>query len=246
MSRSRTGLVFCLAALVAFATPLLVVGAVTPVDPEIRLIRTTGSVSALIVTERERVLIINSDNRGVTRSAIGRFARPWEPTITTLLAPANDTAVVGLWEALRDPRIQQVIIVGLPGSDPLWCRIERECAQRGVDLEYVNARSYVALTNAGLVIDPAGMTVSVRHHTAVVAIALTSELLTLGANIAVVNDIAAAPQDADLIVAPSYPETDVMTPVVMVGDRELVHLVLQANTIKVQGGRPRMTNSETN
>lgn len=246
MIRSKTGIVFCLAAIVVFATPLLVAAVIRPPEPEIRLLRTDDRISALIVTERERVLVINSDDRGLTRSAIGRFARPWEPPATTVLAPADDQAAVGLWEALRDPRIQQVIVVGLPGSDPLWSRIERECAQRGIALTYVTQRSHVELTSAELTVDPTDMTISVQHDRAVAAIALTSEPLTFAANVGVVNDVTTETLHLDLIVAPSFPETNVTPPVVMVNDRELVRLVFEADTVRVRGGHLTLDESDAN
>lgn len=236
MSHSRPWLVSCLAALVVFATPLLAAGALTKAAPEIRFIRTGESMSALVVTDQERLLIINSDDRGVTRSALGRLARPWEPATTTLLAPADDDAAIGLWEALRDPRIRQVIVVGVPGRDPIWSRIERECVQRGVEIEYVIMLSHVELTDATLTIEPTGMTVSVRSRGTVVAIALTNQPPSLAANVAVVNDLATLPPEADLVLAASFPNEVLKTPVVRVNDRETVRLVFQPMTVRVQGG----------
>lgn len=246
MSRSRLWLVSCLTAIVVFAVPLLVAGAVTESNPEIRLIRTGNSISALVVTDRERILIINSDERGATRSAIGLLARPWEPFTTTVLAPADDDAAIGLWEALRDPRIRQAIVVGTPGSDPIWSRIERDCAQRGVELEYVSSLSHVELTEAAVTIDPTGMTVSVHSAGAVVAIALANPPVDLAANVAVVNDLATIPPAADLIVAPSFPNESVETPVVRVNDREMVRLVFEPATIRIQGGSVQKTAAGAN
>ena len=236
MSRSRLWLVSCLVALVVFATPLLVAGALTKAAPEIRFIQTGKNMSALFVTHQERVLIINSDDRGVTRSALGRLARPWEPATTTLLAPADDDAAIGLWEALRDPRIQQVIVVGVPGRDPIWSRIERECVQRGVEIEYITATSHVELTDATLTIEPTGMTIGVHSRGSVVAIALTNQPPSLAANVAVVNDLTTLPPAADLVLAPSFPNEVLEAPVVKVNDRETVRLVFQHMTVRVQGG----------
>jgi hypothetical protein len=246
MNRSRIWLISCLAAIVVFAAPLLVAGAVTESASELRLVRTGDNISALIITGNERILLINSDDRTATRSAIGRLARPWEPVTKTLIAPADDAAAVGLWEALRDPRIRQAIIVGTPGSDPIWSRIERECAQRSVELEYVSTLSHVELTGAALTIEPDGMTVRVHSGGGAVAIALANLPVGLAANVAIVNDLTRLPLEVDLVVAPSFSDEDLETPIVRMNDREIVRIRFEPATLRVQGGSLQTSEPKAN
>lgn len=236
MSRSRLWLVSWTTALLVFAVPLIVSGAMKQDAPEIRVIRTGETFSALIVTTGARVLIINSNDRGLTRSAVGRIARPWEPRATTLLAPASDEAAIGLWEALRSPRVERVLVAGVPGSDPIWSGIERDCAKRGIPLEYISTAGVVNLSDVVLMIDPAGPSIRLLSGDASVSMALGDENTFQPAHVVVVNTASSLMGNADLLVSTSVPNEGTEVPVLTVDNREMLRLVFDGSTIRLHGG----------
>lgn len=236
MSRSRLWLTGWLCALIVFAVPIVVAGAVKTDPPEIRVMRTGQNFSALIVTARHRILVINADDRGEARSSLGRFARPWEPDITTVLAPATDSAAIGLWEVLSGSQIQRALIVGTPGSDPIWTRIERECALRGIQLQYVVAPSEVDLAGAIVTIDPRTSSIAMRTAYASIAMALGDAIPGSPAHVAIVNAVPELPHPADVFVLAMRPETEVEATVVTVANREQLRLIFDERSIRVQGG----------
>lgn len=246
MRRSKQWLVACITGLLVFATPLLIASAVNTPDPEIRLIRTGDRISALIVTNDERVLLINSADRGETRSAIGRLARPWESVPHVLVAPADDRAATGLWEAMRHPEIERVIIVGLPGSDPVWSTIEREAKRRGIPIDYVQTMSKVTLPKVPLTIDPGSMSILAQHGDVVAGIALGDREPALASTVWVLNDAPEGLIRADLLIsARTWDDVD-HVPSVSIPSRDVVRIVLQDNAVHIKGGRLIQSDAEAN
>lgn len=245
MRRSKQWLIAGITGLLVFATPLLLASAFDTSDPEIRLIRTGNRISALIVTNDERVLLINSDDRGETRSAIGRLARPWEPVPHVLVAPADDRAATGLWEAMRHPEIERVVIVGLPGREPIWSTIEREAQQRGIPIDYVRSMSRVTLSAVPLIIDPLSMTVLAQHGDVVTGIALGEQEPALASTVWVLNDTPQGSIRAELLIGAQTWDDIEHVPSVSIPSRDVVRLVLQEDAVHIKGGRLIRADAET-
>ncbi|MEX1158369.1 MAG: hypothetical protein WEC79_05505, partial [Thermomicrobiales bacterium] len=122
------------AALLAFVVPMSVVGWLADPDPELRVLETSGRLSTLIVDGDARILVINTGDREAAGAFLGRIAQPWEGRPETVVAPADDDAAIGLWEALQRLEPASVVVAGIPGADPLWAAIDAECARRRIDL----------------------------------------------------------------------------------------------------------------
>lgn len=246
MSPSRLWLLGCVAALFVFSAPLIVAGSLTKNAPEIRVIQTGGMLSALLVTDDVRLLIINSDDRGITRSAIGRIARPWEPHTTIALAPATDLAAIGLWEVLRSPYINHVLVVGTPGRDALWSRIERKCAKEGIRLEFIATPSEIDVGEVLLSVDPERLSLTLSDGTSRVSMALSSGEGLQPSHVALVPSGRQLDIDADVVVTSVIPEMQPTAPVLVLGERDTLRMVLEQSSVRIEGGRLIPATDSTN
>jgi hypothetical protein len=241
MSRYRFWFVAATAAILVFGVPLLTINAVAQPAPEIRLIRTGQNFSALIVTDQSRLLLINSRDRGETRSTIGHLARPWEAETNTILAPADDRAAIGLWEAMRHPDVRQVIIIGLPGNDPIWSAIEQESRERAIVLTYVPD---AATIHAGDIVvsmytntdDSAGMVRIQRGEIGITIAVGHSDSRGPRTHAAVLNTIPDEAPEANLLLVPVASAHHLEIDVVFIREREVVRLVLEPERLRVLGG----------
>lgn len=230
-----------LAALFVFSIPLIVSNATASHDPEIRAIRSGRHFAALIVTDSGRVLFVNSDDRRVTRSLVGRLARPWESDAATVIAPAQDRTAVGLYETMQHPAITQVIVLGLPGADPIWSAIERDSATRGIDVHFLATESRIETLPVTLDLGPSDddhdAYIAVSHGSTLVGISGGDDPPSTPLHVAI---LAAWPDDeidADLVIVPVRPETDVGTSSVVTRDNEVVRITLADGEVRVSGGR---------
>ena len=136
---ARSGWV--VAGIVALLTVVLPLGAFalwTEDAPEVRVLETERKLSALVVDDDVRILIIDTRNRERARDALGRLYRPWEARPQILIAPATDDAAIGLWTVLEDTDPRQVLVAGSPGALPLWGEIEAECLRRGIPIQFID------------------------------------------------------------------------------------------------------------
>lgn len=190
-NRSSPWIIAAICAIIVFGGPLIAASALVERDPEIRIIRSGDSFSALIVTDAARALVVNSTDQRIARSTIGLLSRPWEPDPTTLIAPADDRAAAGLWEAMKHPGVQQILIVGLPGAEPIWAEIERESRSRNVMTTYIAEESLIEMGSLILTVAPqmgdSAPLIAVRRHNAVVHLALTADVPANQSNVAVVE-----------------------------------------------------------
>jgi hypothetical protein len=241
MSRSRFWLIGASFALLVFALPLAAMNLTASQNLELRLIMTGSHVTILLVTDSSRTLITNSSDRAATRSAIGYLARPWEPGITTLVTPANDRAAIGLWEALRLPSVRQVVIIGLPGNDPLWSDIERECRERDIDLVYVGSPVTTNVDQMTLRMFPADVdqpgSMTVEYNGVVTAVALELTVPEISAHALIANRRPESNPVADLLVLPSTQLQAHQANAVYVREREVVVLRVTESAIAVSNGR---------
>lgn len=237
MTRFRLWLVAVACALLTFSTPLIVISAFEQPDPELRVMWTGDAFSALLVTDSTRVLIVNSTSRGDTRSMTGHIARPWEADATTLIAPADDRAAVGLWEAMRHPAIKQVIVVGLPGREAVWSEIEKESRLRDIELSYVSSASTVELDDLSVVIEPEVLAIDVRRGHSFVRLHLGTTRAQHQAHVSIVNTTPTATStDAGVVILPSHRVDGIERSLVSVAAREVVNLVLEPDAIRIRGG----------
>jgi hypothetical protein len=204
LSARGPSIVGCLLALLTVIVPLAAIDAASEDAPEVRVIAIRGRPTVLIADGDARVLILNTGDRERLRSALGRLGRPWEPDVQLLIAPADDDAAVGLWEALERSEPQQVIVTGLPGAAPLWQAIDNECRQRGITIRYLAGSVTVELGRLTLTVfgaeeGNAGAGVVVRRGAANALIAFDTALPNVSAQVLVTGADADAAR-ADLIV----------------------------------------------
>ena len=249
-SRSSAWIVAVIAAIVVFGAPLIVAGAVNKNDPEIRVIRTGDAFTALFVTDDARALVVNSSDRRVTRSAIGLLARPWEPDPETLIAPADDSAASGIWEAMKHPAATQIVIVGLPGAEPVWAAIERESRSRDIDVVYVAEDSTIDMNDLLLSVKPAtgrrAPAIIARHDRTTVLVSLDAQSPSTPSHVSILNSVPDIPVATDLIVAPEILDSRSNNRVIVPKNREVVRLSMGKDDVSVRGGRLYLSDDATN
>lgn len=127
-----------ISALVAFGLPLAVLSWQSSPTAEIRLALTEGGISGWVIAGNQRIAIINTADPAESRALPGRLSKPWEETPTIIVAPASNNAAPGVWEALQGADVQQLLVAGVPGSNPTWLEIERFTNANDIELTYVD------------------------------------------------------------------------------------------------------------
>lgn len=238
-----------LAGLLTFGMPFLLLEWLTDDPPVVRVARTGGQLSALVADGDTRVLVVNADDREELRAALGKFGRPWEPRPRLLIAPPDDAAAVGLWEALQTTDPERVVVTGVPGADPLWAAIERRCRDAGIELTWLTDRLVVdtarlRLTIFGTAPDTrAGSAVVVRRGGANVVLALDEREQRVAGQVLVTS--AEEPRTTADVVVTSRSEPHELTRDEVVVGRDVVELVLDAQRVRVFGGTHRGPERET-
>jgi hypothetical protein len=228
-----------LAAALVCAVPLYVMARAAPHEPEARVLATGEQLSALIADGDARVLIINARDRTVARSALGRLTRPWEPAITTLVAPADDAAAPGLLEALLRTQPSTVIVVNVPGADPTWAEIERICRERAIAFTIVADEARVATGKlnltflAGGAANDSGAVIAQRGDVSVL-FALGHSPVSANGQLLISNR---APSDGSATVAQLTSDPHAGATVrVVVDDQRPIRVMIELNRLRVGGG----------
>jgi hypothetical protein len=231
-------------ALLVFLIPVALLDWTSDTPPEIRIIETRGRLSSLIVDGEARMLVIDSTDREVARAAAGSLSAPWEARPTIVIASSDDRAATGLWEILQGSTPRRLLISGVPGAHALWAEIERECARRGVELNYVTSHASVQTERLTILVTgveperPGPLAVVVRRGGANVVIALDGGSPPIPGQVLVTSgDGLRSP--ADLVVTPRRAVRQPGHHELLVGRGEQVRLILEADAIRAQGGEAR-------
>jgi len=230
-----------LAALVAFVVPMTVVGWLDNPSPEVRVIASPTSLSAVVIDGDSRILIVNTDDREGAGAMLGRIARPWEPRPTTLISPSDDDAAIGLWEALQRLDPTTVIVAGVPGANQLWSEIDAECNRRGIDLRYVSDRVLLSTDRLDLTVfgappdQPAARGVVLHRGDVNVAFAFDPAPPPVEAQALVMNGDPAPATPSLLVTSNDNPRLPNQHEL-LVGALRYVQLVIEDDAIRAFGG----------
>jgi hypothetical protein len=230
-------------ALMVVLLPLSVLALTDDPGPHLRLLETRGRISALVVDGDARVLIVNSVDREAARAALGELARPWESEPQMLIGPAEDGAAIGLWEALARTQPATVVIVGIPGANPIWSAIEQECQRRAIHLTWVAGTAQVDLPRMTLSMHaPApeqagGQYVILARANTRIGLALDGPA-PRGVH-ALVTNRPSERNDADLLVTTNREARRVTQPEIVMGRREVARITLEDARLRVLGGTYR-------
>jgi hypothetical protein len=228
-----------LATLLVCGAPLYAFARTEPHEPELRVLATDKQLSALLADGNARVLIINAQDRSVARAALGRLTRPWEPDITTLVAPSRDDAAPGLLEALERTLPSAVVVVGLPGADPTWAEVERICRERGIAYTIVADEAQLTTDTlsitmvAGATVTDSGALIAQRGDISVV-IALGASRVAAHGQVLVSNSALSGASDSAVQLT-SDPHAGA-TQRVVVDDIRPVRLTIESERLRVSGG----------
>lgn len=239
--RRREWLLAGISAFVVFLVPMTVVGWLAESHPEVRVLDTADTLSALIVDGDARVLVINTDNREAAGALLGRIAQPWEPRPTTIIAASDDDAAIGLWEALQRLEPATVVVAGIAGADPLWAAIDAECVRREIVLHYVSDRVLLSTERLELTVfgvppgSDHGRGVVVRRDDANIVIALDDVPPSVDSHALVFNGDPPVSSTEVLVTSDDAPRTPLLHEI-LVDDRRVARLVLDDRSIRVFGG----------
>lgn len=114
------------------------------IEPDDRIVigNTAGSLTVLIESGQQRVMIGAGPSRSHAADLTGRATRPWDRTIDLLILPGWDEHhVPGALGLLERRSIDSIAVVGLPGEDPAWTMLERAATASSIPLRYVSRPS---------------------------------------------------------------------------------------------------------
>jgi hypothetical protein len=242
-----------LAGLATFGLPLAVLSWTAASPPEVKVVSNNGRLSAFIVSDGLRLLALTEVDPREVQWLLGNVRRPWEAGPSTLaVSAANDPRASGLWAALQQTDVKQVIVVGLPGADPTWTAVERHCEQHGIRLDYVAARATIDAEDMLLVLlhgdeQAGGDSLLLRSGQLNIAIALDSSYPSDAAGIVIANGAPSAevPQPDLLIRSEWLTQPLPQTTELALGRSGTVSLLLEDDRVRVRGGSPRQANSGT-
>jgi hypothetical protein len=139
---------YLLAGLVTVLLALLIVILIQFTETGDRLIvgNTGGSLSVLLEIGDERILVGAGPTRSHAADFVGRATRPWDGQIDLLVLPGWDdyhaTGALGLMER-RD--VSGIVVVGLPGENPIWTLLEREAQRQDVPIRFIERAHQLGL-----------------------------------------------------------------------------------------------------
>lgn len=235
--------------LVGISSALLVLLALLAVaearsDPraEIRVVPTGSRLSAEIVDGTHRVLIINATQPADARSALGRLGRPWESQAATLIAPADDLAAVGLWEAIQRLEPRQVFVIGVPDGGTTWSAIDQHAREQDIDLRYVSQDAVLTLDELTLSLFPPSSVTSrdpavvARHGNVNIAFALGSVLPKIPTQLVVTAGIPSAPTSAALLITGRTPPGPRSQPTMQIDSADRLVIHFDGHRVQLTGG----------
>jgi len=173
---------------------------------------TGQELSLLLDTGGQRVVIGGGASRSDLVDFVDRSTLPWDRQVDLLVVPAWDERhLPGSLELLQRGRVRQLALLGLPGNDPSWTRLERAAQARDTTVIHVTVAQRVTLGDtAWMTLQPAP---AMRDDTGVCLVIRLGQI-----HIAVVDATGAETthweeiQDAHLLVALRRPSNDVGHP----------------------------------
>lgn len=101
--------------------------------------QTAGGLSVLIQLNRAQIVFGGGDSRDDLADLVGRSTLPWRRTIDLLVVPAWDnkhaTGALGLVER---GHVARVLVVGEPGSSPVWPLLEQQAHAMSTDYAVIS------------------------------------------------------------------------------------------------------------
>ncbi len=148
-----------------------------PSTPQLHIVPTGDSLSALLRDGQYNILFMNAQSPMEARSSLGILRRPWEPSISVIVTDAQDRIARGIWEVLQRSKPEQLIVLGAPGDSDDWARIERFCRDERIEIRYLERATKIRLTATNLTLTPGD--ISRRGQSATFVEFSTSEMRIL-------------------------------------------------------------------
>ena len=230
-----------LVGLLTFSIPFLLIEAGRESHPELRVVNVGGRLSTFVMLDDARVLVMNVSDPRDANALLGRIRRPWDAGPSALVSSASPSAGAALLSTLEQTEPLQVIILGLPGAEPEWTAIERLCAERGVQLDYVSRSGTVRHAQAELWFESGdSAAVIVRAGGINIAIGLGGEYLSTQAAV-VISDAEppSSPHTRLLIRSEALTGPPVAVTELLVDRDQSISLVLEPFRVVARGGTVR-------
>lgn len=120
------------------------------IEPDDRIVvgNTAGSLTVVIESGQQRVVIGAGPSRSHAADLTGRITRPWERSIDLLILPGwDDLHVPGALGLIERRSVESIAIAGLPGDDPAWTLLERTATESDIPLRFISAPSSLELAD---------------------------------------------------------------------------------------------------
>ncbi len=118
------------------------------IEPGDRVVvgNTAGTLTVLIESNQQRLLIGAGPSRSHAADLIGRSTRPWDRTVDLLILPGwDDHHVAGAIGLIERRSIDSIAVIGIPGNEPAWTLLERASSDFDIPLRYVDHPSSLDL-----------------------------------------------------------------------------------------------------
>ncbi|MDI3341922.1 MAG: hypothetical protein QJR03_15465 [Sphaerobacter sp.] len=108
---------------------------------------TGGSLSTLIRVSGKTIVVGGSASVDDLAEFVDRTTLPWQRHIHLLVVPADDELAMGALALVERGGVGAVAVLGLPGNDPVWTRLERAASDHGIEHRYLTGAHRVPLSD---------------------------------------------------------------------------------------------------
>lgn len=117
-------------------------------DDRLAVGNTGDSLSTLVRVDGWTVVIGGGTHQDALTEFVDRSTLPWQRQVHLLIVPASDDRLaLGALALVERGGVGAVSVLGVPGEAPIWTRLERAAADRGIAHRYLTGDHRVALAD---------------------------------------------------------------------------------------------------
>lgn len=115
---------------------------------QIRVGNTGGNLSVIITVEGRSIVVGGSQQRGELAELVDRGTLPWRRHVSLLVVPGwDDHYAPGALGLVERSTVEAIVVVGLPGADPIWTLLDRAAAERDIPINYLSTAHQLPLSD---------------------------------------------------------------------------------------------------
>ena len=107
---------------------------------------TGNRLSTLIRVDGRTVVIGGSEWQDELAEFVDRSTLPWQRHVHLLVVPAaDDDPALGALALVERGTVGAVAVLGTPGAEPVWTRLERAARDQGIEIRYLTGTQRISL-----------------------------------------------------------------------------------------------------